>query len=283
MKKNISNINKTQNENLVIKNFGIEWLHFDQQKINIKELEDQFNLYFSNFPWSKINKSSVGFDAGCGSGRWAYFIARKVKLIHCIEPSEAIINCKKLLKSYRNCIFHNTSIQNMYLRNNSMDFGYCLGVLHHTEDPKKNLNICVKKLKKGAPFLIYVYYSLDSKPFHYKFLWRISNIFRIIISNLPFFLKKNITFIIALTIYFPLSRFSYFVNFFGIDSKFLPLSNYKNKSFLTLKTDAYDRFTTKIEKRYSKDEVVQMMKLSGLNNIIVNDHQPFWTAIGYKI
>ena len=33
-----------------------------------------------------------------------------------------------------------------------------------------------------------------------------------------------------------------------------PLSDYKNKSFYTMRTDALDRFGTKLEKRFSKKE-----------------------------
>ena len=68
-----------------IEDFGNEWIRFNQQKVPISELNEQFNSYFVNFPWKKINKNSVGFDAGSGSGRWAYFVSSKVKILHCIE------------------------------------------------------------------------------------------------------------------------------------------------------------------------------------------------------
>jgi 2-polyprenyl-3-methyl-5-hydroxy-6-metoxy-1,4-benzoquinol methylase len=44
-----------------------------------------------------------------------------------------------------------------------MDFGYSLGVLHHIPDAQKALSDCVKKLKLGAPFLVYLYYSFDNR------------------------------------------------------------------------------------------------------------------------
>ena len=37
-----------------IEDFGDEWIRFNQQKVPISELNDQFNSYFVNFPWEKI-------------------------------------------------------------------------------------------------------------------------------------------------------------------------------------------------------------------------------------
>ena len=80
MKKNI--------DNQVIKDFGNEWKHYNQSNNIELELEKLFNNYFKLFPFEKINKQSEGFDMGCGTGRWARFIAPKVKKLNCIEPSK---------------------------------------------------------------------------------------------------------------------------------------------------------------------------------------------------
>ena len=58
-------------EKSVVSDFGKEWKRYNQQTLENKELTDLFKNYFSIFPFKKINKNSVGFDMGCGSGRWA--------------------------------------------------------------------------------------------------------------------------------------------------------------------------------------------------------------------
>ena len=40
-------------------------------------------------------KKAEGFDMGCGTGRWAKFVAPKVGKLHCIDPSNAIVVAKK--------------------------------------------------------------------------------------------------------------------------------------------------------------------------------------------
>ena len=78
-----------------IKSFGQEWIYFDQSNMKKEEALNIFKSYFLLFPWKKLTKKSEGFDMGCRSGRWAKFVAPKVGLLNCIEPSMAIRVAKK--------------------------------------------------------------------------------------------------------------------------------------------------------------------------------------------
>ncbi len=104
------------------------------------------------FSHGKSNKNSVGFDMGCGSGRWAKLVADKVGFLNCVEPSTAIKVAKKNLKQFKNIKFINSKIEHSKLKLKSQDFGYCLGVLHHLKDTQKNLNFCTSLLKKTHLF-----------------------------------------------------------------------------------------------------------------------------------
>ena len=75
---------KNNIESEVINDFGLEWSKFNYKNINYSELKKIFNDYFRIFPFDKINKDSICFDMGCGTGRWAKFIAPKVKKLNCI-------------------------------------------------------------------------------------------------------------------------------------------------------------------------------------------------------
>ena len=266
----------------VVEEFGNEWSEFNQSELSEDELILIFNDYFRVFPWENISKSSVGFDLGCGSGRWAKFVSPKVGKLFCIDPSNAIEIAKKNLKNFKNCRFIKSGVDQIPLEDNSMDFGYSLGVLHHVPDTADGLKKAVSKLKKGAPFLVYLYYAMDNQPIWYKFIWKISDFFRKAISSLPFKSKLFITNTIALLIYFPLARFSKFLFKIGVNVHSFPLSNYRNKSFYTMRTDALDRFGTKLELRYTRNEIEQMMITAGLINIIFSNSTPYWCAVGIK-
>jgi len=62
-----------------------------------------------------------------------------------------------------------------------------------------------------------------------------------------------------------------------------PLSAYRKRSLYSMRTDALDRFGTKLENRYTKDEIINMMKNAGLENIVLSNHAPFYCAVGTKI
>jgi hypothetical protein len=87
---------------------------------------------------------------------------------------------------------------------------------------------------------------------------------------------------ISYIIHYPLSRISKFLNNFGIVTDNIPLNYYKNAAIYTMKNDALDRFGTKIEKRFSKSEISEMLSEAGLINIEFSPNPPFWVAIGYK-
>ena len=265
-----------------VKSFGDEWVHFDQSSMKNKEAFKMFKSYFSIFPFKKLSKFSKGFDMGCGSGRWAKFVAPKVGILHCIDPSIAIKVAKKNLKKFKNIKFHQKSLDQSGLREKSQDFGYSLGVLHHVPNTKSAINSCVRLLKPGAPFLLYIYYAFDNRPIWFKFFWIISNIIRLIICKLPKFFKFLICDIIAILVYYPFARFILMSEKIGLNLKNFPLYFYRTSSFYVMRTDARDRFGTPLEKRFTKKEIYKMMEQSGLHRIKFKNSLPYWTAIGFK-
>jgi ubiquinone/menaquinone biosynthesis C-methylase UbiE len=262
--------------------FGYEWSTFDQSSLNKDELERLFLGYFEIFPWKTLPKNSVGFDLGCGSGRWAKFVADKVGLLHCIDPSEAALQvAKKNLADKSNCQFYLASVDNLPLSDNSMDFGYALGVLHHIPDPLDGIKSCVRKLKPGAPFLVYLYYAFDNRPLWFRFIWKLSDILRRVISKSPYFFRYWITQAIAVIVYYPLARFALFLEKLGLNVELIPLSSYRDLSFYTMRTDALDRFGTRLEHRFTAREIKEMMEQAGLEEIAFSDSY-YWCAVGYK-
>ena len=265
-----------------VKSFSDQWLRYDQSGMSTREATKLFKNYFSIFPWDKLPKSAEGFDMGCGTGRWAKFVAPKVKTLHCIDPSEAITVAKKKLKKFKNIKYHQRSLDSSGIKNKSQDFGYLLGVIHYVPNAKAAIKSCAKLLKPGAPILFYIYYSLDNRPLWFKYLWNLSNLFRILISRLPKFFNFLLCDIIALFVYLPLAKISFIFEKLGLNFKNFPLNFYRNSSFYVMRTDCRDRFGSPLEKRYSREEIYKMMKQAGLEKIKFKETVPFWTVIGHK-
>jgi NDP-sugar pyrophosphorylase family protein len=70
---------------------------------------------------------------------------------------------------------------------------------------------------------------------------------------------------------------------FGFSTASLPLSYYRNHSLYTMKTDSRDRFGTPLEKRFTREQIREMMEQAGLQNIVFREKEPFWCAVGTKI
>lgn len=265
--------------------FGDEWERFDQTGLSQSELKQLFDKYFGIFPWEQLPPNPQGFDMGCGSGRWAKLVSKRVAILHCIDPSSAIEVARRNLREQTNCVFHHGSVDENILPEKSMDFGYSLGVLHHIPDTGQGIRDCVRMLKPGAPFLLYLYYALDNRSLVYRFLWRSSDFLRRLISTLPHSMRYISSQIIAAFVYWPMSRFAALMEKLGMSgdkAAALPLGFYRHLSFYTMRTDALDRFGTRLERRFTQKQIFSMMEAAGLKNIRFSEESPYWCAVGIR-
>jgi ubiquinone/menaquinone biosynthesis C-methylase UbiE len=266
-----------------VKGFGDEWARFDHVTADETEIRRLWGEYFEIFPRETLSMASSGADFGCGSGRWARHIAGKVSQLYCVDASnDALAVAKVNLREFENVEYLNESLSEMSIGLGSLDFGYSLGVLHHVPDTEDALKKCVETLKPGAPFLVYLYYAFDNRPAWYWFAWKTSDFFRNIISKMPFRLRYWGSQIIAIAIYWPVARCSRVLESMGVDVANIPLSYYRDKSFYVLRTDSLDRFGTRLEKRFSREDMVRMMNSAGLENVRFSEGPPYWVAIGIR-
>jgi SAM-dependent methyltransferase len=267
----------------VVKAFGDEWARFSNEELTKSELEAIFAQYTSIFPWDRLPAGAIGFDAGCGSGRWARLFAPRVGRLHCIDASEAALNvARRQLAFASNVEFHCSDLNSLDLPKGSFDFGYSLGVLHHIPDVRAAARSCAELLKPGAPFLVYLYHSLDEAPLLRRSLFRLVSGVRYCISRLPMPVKAVICDAIALSVYWPLARLARLIEKRGIDPSAVPLSFYRSRSLYVMRNDALDRFGTRLEQRFSRAEVVAIMRDADLDSILVSEREPFWVAVGYR-
>ena len=266
-----------------VQGFGREWNKFDHSGRPEAELGDTFAQYFRIFPWDSLPRNAVGFDLGCGTGRWARFVAPRVGMLVCIEASkEAMRVARRNLAGQENCRFILASAGDLPFREGTMDFGYALGVLHHTLDPLRGIRDCVAALRPGGALLLYLYYALDNRPKWYRMLWRASDFLRRSISRSPWPLRYGLSQLFAATVYYPLARTALIGERLGLDVSNFPLTAYRKRSFYTMRNDALDRFGTRLEKRFTAGEVRDMMEAAGLETISFADGPPFWCAVGRR-
>jgi SAM-dependent methyltransferase len=261
--------------------FGEEWAAYTQEALDPTEHRRLFEQYFSPFPFEALPAGAEGFDLGCGTGRWAALVAEQVGLLHCIDPAEkALAVARRRLGKLPNVTFHQAGVDDIPLADGSQDFGYSLGVLHHIPNTEAAMATCVRKLKPGAPFLVYLYYAFDNRPAWFRALWRGSELGRAAISRLPFGLRKAATSAIAGAVYWPLARGASAGERAGLEVADWPLAEYRYRSFYSMRTDALDRFGTRLEQRFSRADIEAMMHRCGLVDIRFREGPPYWVACG---
>jgi ubiquinone/menaquinone biosynthesis C-methylase UbiE len=270
----------------VARGFGEEWSKFrqDERSLSRKEREAVFESYFHIFPWHLLPRDGgTGADIGCGTGRWATMVAPRVAHLHVLDvnPDALAVACENL-KNHENVSFHVSSVGDIPLARRSLDFAFSLGVLHHVPDTQGAIDAIAEKLKSGAPFLIYLYYAFDNRPAWFRALWALSNGIRLIVSRLPHRIRIIFSETVAATVYWPLARLSALLTRVGIPHQSLPLSWYADKSFYVMRTDAYDRFCTRLEQRFTRVQIEQMLKRAGFEQIRFSDSPPYWCAIGIR-
>jgi hypothetical protein len=90
------------------------------------------------------------------------------------------------------------------------------------------------------------------------------------------------TTLIALLVYWPLARSAALLDRCGLLPSGWPLAWYRDKSLYVMRTDAFDRFCTRLEHRFTRAEIADMLERAGFEQIAFSPHEPYWCAVGIR-
>ena len=266
----------------VISHFGGEWKAFNYLDVGqLEEVREQFGAYISPLPGKVLGRTDlIVADFGAGSGRWAHFFLDFAKELWLVEPGiESFALLRDRFSTNKKVKLLNETVSENSVPDESLDLAVSLGVLHHIPDTLRGVQDIYGKIKPGGYFLCYLYYALENKPLAYRLIWKFSNQFRLSISKLPFLVRRVVCEIIAAVIYFPLARISKLLSKTGLSSQNIPLHHYQDMTFYVMRNDAYDRFGTSLEQRFTKEQITEMLNESGfdLSTLVFSNGEPFWT------
>jgi SAM-dependent methyltransferase len=267
-----------------VESFGEEWNSF--HGFTDKDIQSLGDQYFDIVPGEILGKDSLVIDIGCGSGRFIKYLKGQYGRIIGVDPSSAIFAADELIGEDDKVELIQASTDNLPFPDNYFDFGYSLGVLHHIPDTTKALNDCIKKIKPGGYFLLYLYYNLDNRSFLFKLLFYLSNVLRLGVSKFPAGIKRFACDVLAIFLYMPFIGLCRLLKFMGVPEKIrknIPLQAYEDKTFYIIRNDSLDRFGTPLEQRFSRKQIEKMMNKAGLADIKFSEKIPYWHATGKKI
>ena len=79
--------------------------------------------------------------------------------------------------------------------------------------------------------------------------------------------ESDIAELFAALVYWPLARGAKLFGNLGVDVANWPLSAYRGRSYYSMRTDALDRFGTRLEHRLTQSQIKAMMEQAGLIDI----------------
>ena len=199
-------------ENDTQKMYGHLWTDFDAHTYS----DDTFTRLDSRLTRNDVDVSwfrgKLGLDAGCGGGRYTAALARYgFKQLYGIDLSKKGIPDAKSRLTGTNVEstvrYMNGNVLELPFKNNSFDFVFSNGVLHHTLKPAQGIKECYRVLKPGGKVWLYLWWN-DGLINAY---WELS---RSILSETDPVLMKNL----LATLGLPPGRRFYF-----IDPWFVPI------------------------------------------------------------
>lgn len=249
--------------------FGEEWQGFPEI---LPEHEKEFQQYFDLVDIGSLANARI-CDLGCGIGRWSHFFKGRCREMVLLDFSEAIFVARENLRGESNALFFLGDLRWMPFRDDFADFLFTLGVLHHL--PTGALEE-VQALSRYAPtLLVFLYYALDNRPVFWRGLLSAVSGVRLVLSRTECpRLRSALTWAFTIGVYLPLISLGHAMCPLGLASKVPLYDFYRGKSLRRIRQDVYDRFFTRIEQRFRKEEILALRDT--FREVIVSDNPPFW-------
>lgn len=249
--------------------FGYQWTSFSQMSCDFKE-------NFLNYIWPvtpEFLKGKLGLDAGCGFGRHIYNAAKFGAKMVGVDFSRAIESAYRNTKNIDNVFLAQADIYNLPFSDETFDFVYSLGVLHHLPAPEAGFRSLVRLVKPGGAIFIWVYSKRR------KWAIRILEPIRKVTTRLPFPLLRLLCFFFAAVDYYlficPLRL---------VKTDIFPRARlYRHYPFQVSFADWFDRLSAPIRFYYDGEDMRRWLRRAGLVNIRISATGLYgWRAYGEK-
>ncbi len=236
--------------------FGFEWgMHRTTQldSANQNGLSEKMFQSRIDFPLSRLQGQRV-LDAGCGMGRYAEVAARHGAIVIGVDLSQAIEVAYQNIGFRDNVHLIQADLFHLPFEEETFDFIYSYGVLHHTPCAEKAFGKLPPLLKKGGTLSMFVYDNYNKAIVYSSHFWRTWT------TRLP-------------------RRLLYYLCAFSIPAYFvyrLPLIGQMLKGIFVISMekdwrwrwlDTFDWYSPKYQSKHTHAGVSQWFEKNGLSNI----------------
>lgn len=266
----------------LVQRFDSEWRTF--YEVGTREQQVVFKQYFDLVDPALLTSGEIALDAGCGAGRWAYEVARRGARVLAIDLGSSIDVAARNTRAIGRVACIQADIRALPIREGAVTLAYSLGVLHHLDETASAIKEVARTLRPGGTMLVYLYYALAERSPAFRGLFAVTDFTRRMTSRLPQPITGCFATAAAITVYFPLARMSWLLRRLGLErlAAALPLSYYADRSLHTMRNDSLDRFGTRLEKRYTRSDIVELLTTTGLTEVRISSRPPYWHAVARR-
>ncbi len=268
--------------------FGPQWRTFAKSQIDTDRTHESAIRFDSEIGWQKEElKGRTIIEFGSGAGRFVDVASkRSTKLVVGLDATDAVDAAQDNLADRKNVLFVQGDIFSPPFRKECFDFGYSIGVLHHTPDPEAGFRNLAKLIKAQGSIAVSLYdISLYARPNRnsikvatLELLWALNvwrcELFRTVTTRIPssIFLSycKSVVLILHAINKIPILRYVRYC---------LPSTCYRHLPVIWSMVDTHDTYATKIVHHYRAKDIFQWFLKEHLWNIVVTNSRAGWVSI----
>ena len=268
--------------------FGPQWTTFARAQLDSEQVGESTIRFDSEIGWGSddlAGKTAVEF--GSGAGRFVDIVSRRgAKLVIGLDATDAVDAARQNLSERDNVFFVQGDIFASPFRDGCFDFGYSIGVLHHTPDPEGSFRILARAIDASGRVAVSLYdISLYRRPNRnsvrvatLELLWALNmwrcEVFRSVTTRLPerVFLGycKTVVPVLHYLNKVPILRYVRYL---------LPSTCYRHLPVAWSMVDTHDTYATKIVHHYRGKDVFQWFLRAGLSDIVLRNSRAGWVSI----
>jgi SAM-dependent methyltransferase len=261
--------------------FGSQWQFLSTlQEKNRQELQS----YISPLT-EEIFQDKVVLDAGCGSGKFAYWVGRhKARQVVGIDLSHSVEVAYRHTRPLANVHIAQADIYHLPFRD-SFDVIYSIGVLHHLPRSQEGFQKLVDLLKPGGLILAWVY----GREGNFLYITFADPIRKYVTSKLPLSVNVILAKVVAAllwvvvqTVYSPLNRLEA-----SALTRRLPYNDYlmyfEELGFNLFEGTVLDKMTPPVCQYFTRDDFALWFEDAPLTNVHISQRNGnSWTGFGAK-
>lgn len=256
--------------------FAFEWQRFGKIR---GEWEKNFLDYMQPHDASFFAGLRI-LDAGTGSGRHARQAALYGASVAAIDLGDSIDVARSNVPE--SVLTVQTDLESLPFEPETFDFVMSIGVLHHLPDTQRALRYLVRFARPGGRVRVYLYWQPE-REWHRAVLRGVETM-RGITTRLPHRILAALCYPLAAVLWvgiaMPYKAFRG-SSWLGRLVETLPLKAYADYPFGVLVNDQFDRFSAPIERRYTRDQVGNLMVEAGLTEVQTYPNHG-WVAEGTR-